>query len=41
MIDIDMFATTLTEFDAACQVTGNVAEFPNGLLLTTIAYAIY
>lgn len=35
VIDIDMFATTLTEFDAAGQVTGNVAEFPNGLLLTT------
>lgn len=35
VIDIDMFATTLTEFDAAGQVTGNAAEFPNGLLLTT------
>ncbi len=35
VVDIDMFATTLTELDAAGRVTGNVAEFPNGLMLTT------
>lgn len=35
VIDIDMFATTLIEMDAAGQVTGNVVEFPNGMLLTT------
>ncbi len=35
VIDIDMFATTLTELDASGQQTGKVAEFPNGLLLTT------
>ncbi len=35
VIDIDMFATTLAELDASGQQTGKVAEFPNGLLLTT------
>lgn len=35
VIDIDMFATTLAELDVAGRVTGNRAEFPNGLLLTT------
>lgn len=35
VIDIDMFATTLAELDASSQQTGKVAEFPNGLLLTT------
>lgn len=35
VLDIDMFATTLAELDAAGQVTGTLAEFPNGLLLTT------
>ncbi len=34
VVDIDMFATTLVEFDASGQRTGKVAEFPNGLLLT-------
>jgi small-conductance mechanosensitive channel len=34
VIDIDMFATTLIEIDAAAQVTGSVVEFPNGMLLT-------
>jgi small-conductance mechanosensitive channel len=34
VVDIDMFATTLVEFDATGQRTGKVAEFPNGLLLT-------
>lgn len=34
VVDIDMFATTLVEFDKAGQRTGKVAEFPNGLLLT-------
>lgn len=34
VIDIDMFATTLAEYDSAGQVTGVLAEFPNGLLLT-------
>ena len=35
VIDIDMFATTLADLDASGQQTGKVAEFPNGLLLTT------
>lgn len=35
VIDIDMFATTLTEHDHNGQLTGRIAEFPNGLLLTT------
>lgn len=35
VIDIDMFATTLAESDDIGQLTGKVAEFPNGLLLTT------
>lgn len=35
VIDIDMFATTLAELDESGQQTGKVAEFPNGLLLTT------
>lgn len=35
VIDIDMFATTLAESDEIGQLTGQVAEFPNGLLLTT------
>jgi small-conductance mechanosensitive channel len=35
VIDIDMFATTLAELDASGRLTGKVAEFPNGLLLTT------
>lgn len=35
VIDIDMFATTLTELDESGQQTGKVVEFPNGLLLTT------
>ena len=35
VIDIDMFATTLAELDAAGQQTGKLSEFPNGLLLTT------
>ena len=35
VIDIDMFATTLTEQDHTGQLTGRIAEFPNGLLLTT------
>lgn len=35
VIDIDMFATTLADVDEAGQLTGQVAEFPNGLLLTT------
>ena len=34
VVDIDMFATTLVEFDKSGQRTGKVAEFPNGLLLT-------
>jgi len=34
VVDIDMLATTLVEFDKAGQRTGKVAEFPNGLLLT-------
>jgi len=34
VVDIDMFATTLVEFDKAGQRTGKVAEFPNGMLLT-------
>jgi small-conductance mechanosensitive channel len=34
VVDIDMFATTLVEFDKAGQRTGKVAEFPNGLLLS-------
>lgn len=34
VIDIDMFATTLAECQEAGQLTGQVAEFPNGLLLT-------
>jgi small-conductance mechanosensitive channel len=49
VVDIDMFATTLVEFDKAGQRTGKVAEFPNGLLLThplknaspTGAYALH
>lgn len=49
VVDIDMFATTLVEFDRAGQRTGKVAEFPNGLLLThplknaspTGAYALH
>lgn len=49
VVDIDMFATTLVEFDKAGQRTGKVAEFPNGLLLThplknsthTGAYELY
>jgi small-conductance mechanosensitive channel len=49
VVDIDMFATTLVEFDLAGQRTGKVAEFPNGLLLThplknaspTGAYALH
>lgn len=35
VIDLDMFATTLADVDEAGQLTGRVAEFPNGLLLTT------
>ena len=35
VIDIDVFATTLAELGYAGQLTGKVAEFPNGLLLTT------
>ena len=35
VIDIDMFATTLAELGYAGQLTGKVAEFPNGMLLTT------
>lgn len=35
VIDIDMFATTLAEIGYAGQLTGKVAEFPNGMLLTT------
>jgi small-conductance mechanosensitive channel len=35
VIDIDMFATTLAELGYGGQQTGKVAEFPNGLLLTT------
>ncbi len=35
VIDLDMFATTLADVDEAGQLTGVVAEFPNGLLLTT------
>ena len=35
VIDIDMFATSLAELDESGQQTGKVAEFPNGLLLTT------
>jgi len=35
VIDIDMFATTLAELDASGRLNGKVAEFPNGLLLTT------
>jgi small-conductance mechanosensitive channel len=35
VIDVDMFATTLADVDEAGQLTGRVAEFPNGLLLTT------
>ncbi len=49
VVDIDMFATTLVEFDQAGQRTGKMAEFPNGLLLTqplknaspTGAYALH
>ena len=49
VVDIDMFGTTLVEFDKAGQRTGKVAEFPNGLLLThplknaspTGAYALH
>lgn len=49
VVDIDMFATTLVEFDKAGQRTGKVVEFPNGLLLThplknsspTGAYGLY
>ena len=35
VIDIDIFATTLAELGYGGQQTGKVAEFPNGLLLTT------
>lgn len=35
VIDIDVFATTLAELGYAGQQTGKIAEFPNGLLLTT------
>ena len=35
VIDIDIFATTLAELGYAGQQTGKMAEFPNGLLLTT------
>ena len=35
VIDIDVFATTLAELGYGGQQTGKVAEFPNGLLLTT------
>lgn len=35
VIDIDVFATTLVTFDDVNQPTGKIAEFPNGLLLTT------
>ncbi|MCV2349611.1 mechanosensitive ion channel family protein [Paucibacter sp. Y2R2-4] len=34
VVDIDMFATTLVELDAAGQRTGRLAAFPNGQLLT-------
>ncbi len=34
VIDIDMFATTLIELDAAGQVSGSLVEFPNGMLLS-------
>lgn len=35
VIDIDIFATTLAELGHAGQQTGKIAEFPNGMLLTT------
>lgn len=35
VIDIDVFATTLVTLDDVNQPTGAIAEFPNGLLLTT------
>ena len=35
VIDIDVFATTLVTLDDVGQPTGKIAEFPNGLLLTT------
>lgn len=35
VIDIDIFATTLAELGYGGQLTGKMAEFPNGMLLTT------
>lgn len=35
VIDIDVFATTLFTLDDVNQATGKIAEFPNGMLLTT------